>query len=386
MLSSDSVLKLSQLRSPLLTVYLDVSCERSFPSAPSSPCLTWLKAQANVIAEHVPAEELPSFWREVQRVGSTLQNSAPLRAGLIIFSGPDAGEQIFMDVPICNEMHWGRPAIGQLLSVIGVRQPSCVLVVDRSRARFFRYWLGELKPLEEIIFVSARSTWKRKDLGHVETPGIKKTRGSQRDAFEHRREAEYQRWHRHLGERATAWCRKEASPWLFLAGSKRQTEEISKALPSDLRRHASFLAADLGPMRPIAIKRLIAPKIESRAAEQSDRQLTDLLEGGGGSVMGVDATMFQLQARRMDSVLLAEGFDSDLHECESCGLVARSADPVCVACGHARRRAALSEVLPGLAANCGARLEVIGREAGRRLARAGGIGGWLRKERLAAHG
>jgi len=137
-------------------------------------------------------------------------------------------------------------------------------------------------------------------------------------------------------------------------------------------------------MRPVTIKRHLEPKIQARAAQEANRDVTELVYGTAGAVVGLDATLFQLQAGKISELLLAEGFDSDLRQCTKCGLAARSGDPVCISCGSGRKSVRLSEILPGLASAHRTKIEIVDGSASEQLVNAGGIGGWLRQNRLAA--
>jgi len=60
--------------------------------------------------------------------------------------------------------------------------------------------------LEDKSFDVDISQWKKKDLGHFAGERIRKTRGPQRDIFEHRLEAQYERLCQETAERAAALC------------------------------------------------------------------------------------------------------------------------------------------------------------------------------------
>jgi hypothetical protein len=79
--------------------------------------------------------------------------------------------------------------------------------------------------------------------------------------------------------------------------------------------------------------------------------------------------------------VVAQAFDSGLRQCNDCGWADRSLAEACPACGGARRRANLREVLPELAWNHGVEIEVISGNAAARLVRAGGIAAKLRQAR-----
>lgn len=104
-------------------------------------------------------------------------------------------------------------------------KPCCIVVVDHSGMRFFRYWPGEMATLKEETFRIDISQWKKKDLGHVARPGIKMTRGSQRDIFTHRVDAQYSRLWRETATRTRQICEQEDLTTIFLVGSADKTPQ-----------------------------------------------------------------------------------------------------------------------------------------------------------------
>ena len=96
------------------------------------------------------------------------------------------------------------------VSSLEAHKPCCVVVVDLSGARFFRYWAGKMTELDDKKYnMVSMSQWKRKEVGHVVQPGVKKTRGSQREAFKDRVDAHYWRFWKVAALRAEQLCETE---------------------------------------------------------------------------------------------------------------------------------------------------------------------------------
>lgn len=77
-------------------------------------------------------------------------------------------------VTAANRERWNAPRSFDRLES---HKPCCVIVVDRSGARFFRYWPGKLSEVEATEFRIDVAEWKMKDQGHAARMGFKKRRG-----------------------------------------------------------------------------------------------------------------------------------------------------------------------------------------------------------------
>ena len=89
----------------------------------------------------------------------------------MIFAGPSAWEIVSLQRAVQNELHWGKPALTQLVWLASEHRPYGIIVVDHAGARFFHYWLGEIVEYEEMKFAVDISHWKTKELSHVVDAG-----------------------------------------------------------------------------------------------------------------------------------------------------------------------------------------------------------------------
>lgn len=177
---------------------------------------------------------------------------------MVILSGSKEWRVIPLHIGVENQIHWGRPALAQLFSLQSAHEPSLVAVVDRARARFLQYILGEWTNLGEMKFELNVARWKRKDIGHLAHPGIKTTRGSQRDTFEHRVDAQYVRLCRQAAKHLENICRKLKLSAIFLVGLPRLVVSIESRLPKELQHRTVLIKEDFGQLTP--------PQLESRLA------------------------------------------------------------------------------------------------------------------------
>lgn len=244
----------SQLPIPVLTAYVNTNPASTPARGPVPEYLIWLKKEAKSLAESVLPTERRTFHEQVARIGEFLHNRKTQERSLVIFAGPETWELKPLQVEVENALHWGRPALAQLFLIQNAHKACCVVVVDRARARFFQYLLGEFTELGEKNFKIDVSQWKREDIGHLAHPGIKTTRGTQRDTFEHRVGAQYARLCRQTAEHVKNLCRQNGLFAILLVGSSRLAEPIKAEFPRELRNHTVLIKEDLGRLTLSGLK------------------------------------------------------------------------------------------------------------------------------------
>jgi hypothetical protein len=373
---------LSEGSEPLLSLYLEFSKNAaSGRSTLGSP--PWLKKVAKSLASGLPKSEQKVFAAQVNRVDEFLANYRGT-GGLAIFASPSKWICLHLPAGVTNELYWGKPALSQLIRIAGEQHDVCVIVVDRAGARFFRYELGELIEMPSLNFEIDASQWKRREHGHMARRNTKMPHGPLRDAFAQRMEQQYQRFYRHIAERAKFICAREHLDTVFLVGSERLTKPIGAALPKDMQERAVRIPHDIARIAPDKLQAAILPKIAEWTKHFAEARADRLLESERGAVVGFDETLADLQKGRIGSLLIVRGLDSALRQCVKCGDVNRSADPQCQSCGGDRRTVTLVQVIDELAKSHRTRVEFLDPDAAKRLVKAGGMGGWLRQPTLVA--
>jgi hypothetical protein len=111
------------------------------------------------------------------------------------------------------------------------------------------------------------SQWKRKELGHVVQPGVKKTRGSQREAFKHRVDAQYSRFWKVAALRAEQLCETEGLATIFLVGSNRLPRPLKALFPQYLQRRITIIGKDFGGLSAPALGRRLEQKISELTSD-----------------------------------------------------------------------------------------------------------------------
>jgi hypothetical protein len=383
MLNLKLVQSFSRLPQPILTAYLNANPAARARRNLVPPYMIWLKTRAKRLAEGLAAPERDLLQEQANRAEKFLSQHVPRQRGLLIFAGPKTWELVPLPLEVKNELHWGKPALAQLFWILSERKPYGAVVIDRSGVRFFRYWLGEMTELEKKKFRIDISQWRKKDLGHFARLGIKKTRGSQRDTFEHRMDAQYQHiCHQIAGDVKDLITRQRLAA-IFLVGPDRLTQLIQERVPQDLRRKTVLV--DESPVKAslLDLQRRLETGITEWKAKHNAELVAFLSGNDPGAVIGLDETLARLQRKEIRALVVAQDLEASLHRCAKCGWTDRSADPVCSRCGGKRKAETLREILPELAGIYKVDVEVVGGRGAERLNKAGGLAGWLRRSEAA---
>jgi hypothetical protein len=393
MLEMNEVRAFLSLPHPVLTAYLDVNPARPANRGPDPEYLTWLNAAGKSLANAVASDEQKPFREQLDRVETFLRGRIAPRRSLVIFAGPATWEFVPLQIPVENELHWGRPAVSQLVRLLSRHKPYGVAVVDHAGARFFRYRLGDLSELEERKFVINISNWRKKDMGKVARAReaslrgareMKKARGADRDTFEHRMDEQYHRLQGETAHQALQLCERHGLAALFLVGDARLIEPISREFPNDFRPRVAMVEEDLAGIVSPALEGRLEPAIAEWESAQESEHVTALLRTHRGVVLGVEKTLAELQRGRIRTLVVATGIDGEFRQCPECGRADSSEEAVCPNCGSERKTMSLREGLPELAWKYETTVEFVGDHASQRLAEAGGVGGWLRQPKSSA--
>jgi len=380
MLDANLIHSLPKLSAPILTAYLDTNPADPRNQRHPAGYVIWLKSRAKIIGSRAPADEQKQFKEQLARVESYLRNRPPRERGVVIFAGLQTWQWLPLHVPLEDELHWGRPSLTQLLWLLDEHQPSGVVLVDRSGARFFRFWLGEMAEQKEAALVLDTSAWKGKELVAPAHAGAQKMRGSMRDVFEQRVEAQYERFHREAAQQIVQWAQREKLSPVFVAGPNESVEPVWAELPKTFRERAALVKGFSGKIAPAELQQHIAPEQERWKRAHELETVNGLLAHPNGirAIVGLDETLARLQQGAARGLVVVRGLGGKLRQCSKCGWTDRSADPACPGCGGERRVIPLRAVLPELARKHGVPVEVVTGDAAQKLRDAGGLAAWLR--------
>lgn len=375
MLTMDRLEELSRMNPPLVTAYIYANPSEASQHSLTPACVAWLKTEGRAIANRLPAEEQETFLKQLSRVEEFLRDRVPHERSLAIFAGPNAWEAIPLQIEVQNEIHWGKPGLGQLLWILGEHKTYGVLVVDHTGAKFFQYWHGELTQQKEKRFEVDVSEWKRKDAGKVE--GVKNSRGTQRDAFEKRVDNRYAHLCIETAQEAAAFYAEKKLAALFLCGPDRLINTVERKLPKSVKQAVVAFDRDLAHLSVPELLKHLEPHIEAWERKHEAELVAAVTSGEGATVAGMDKTLAQLQRGKVRTLVVARGLNPVLHRCAECGRTEGSGNSLCPGCGGERRDIRFEEMLSELMGRQGLQIEVVSDGAADLLKRAEGMAAWL---------
>lgn len=378
MLKPGLIESLLELPAPVLTVYLDTNRAKSVNRRLEPAYLTSLESHAKLTEESLYPEKRESFREQVRRAELYLRTHPPRSKAVVIFCGRDSWEFVPLEADVEDEVHWGAPDLAQLLWLLDEHKPYGIVVVGRKRALFFLYLLGEMLALEDKEFILEPS--KEKEMGPPSRAfGVRVSRGTNRDVYEHHLDAEYSHYYRQIADDIERWCEAKDFQSMFLIGLNEAVKAIQKEFSQAVREKVVLVEEDLGWVSRNELHERIEPMVLRHERERQMALVDALLGDNRGLVLGIDEALVRLQQGTIRNLVVVKGLDASLKRCGECLWVDRTADPVCPACGRERHTVSLREILPDLVRRYKASLQVVSGEAARKLQQVGGIGAWLRE-------
>ncbi|MGH9563796.1 MAG: VLRF1 family aeRF1-type release factor [Terracidiphilus sp.] len=379
MLDAKTLAALPELPPPILTLYLDTNPAKARNQGRPSGARIWLKSRKNEIGADLPQQERKRFKKQLERVEKFLDSRSRSERGIVIFAGPRVWRVLPLQVDVENEMDWGRPSLKQLLWLLDEYQPSGIVTIDRSGARFFRSWMGELEERSAQLYSIDTSQWRQKSGVRPARLGQRKTSRSERDAFEQRVETRYSKIFKNVAKRIEEWAQEEELDPVFLAGAQAAIDPVMGDLISSNVRDFVVVKGDYAQIPASDLERKIAPKIAKWKRSREAEDATEIIANGesGRAVLGVSETLSALQRGHARELIVSRGITGRLLQCANCGWTDRSVDPVCAICGGERHLIGVREALPELAQKFGVPVEVVAGRAAGILNRAGGLAAWL---------
>jgi len=373
------------LPAPVLTLFLNISAEDASRHPLVPPSVSWFDEKCAAVAAALAPPDQKAFDRQAERIRRFLVGRLAHERAVVVFAGPKIWKEISLQIPVRNEVHWGKPEVGQLTQLRCEYPSYGVIVLDHSAVRFLTYKFGELAQLSETPLEIDRSQWKRKDQGHVTSENTRKTRGSQRDVYERRVEAQYARLCRRTADQALQLSLRNSLSGLFLVGPDKLIRQIHQTLPSSFRDSVVLVPENLRRESPRELLQRLLPSFEAYKQHCELRAVETLqAQAGQGTVTELDETLAQLQEGRISRLAVAQGFDPDLQQCTVCATASRSADPVCSLCRGPREKTTLRALLAQSIAAADVQIDFVSGTAAELLMRSGGLGGWLRPARASA--
>ena len=315
---------------------------------------------------------LPQFSDEVARVQTFLETEPPRGKGLAVFTCTPhvLWRAEFLTVRAPNHLVFEpRPDVAPLLRIMDEYERYAVALVDKTRARLFSVFIGEIEESDALRDTDA--------VGRTDQGGWSQAR------YQRHHEAHVYSHLKTVAQRLAELHRRRRFERLILAGPEEAATELRRVLPRMLaRRVVAVIPADIDAgVRDILDKTLaVERRIEREDEERLLRQLVDLAGPGGRSVLGVRPTLAALWADLVQTLVVAQGARGEGSECPNCERLDPGRVERCPTCGSAMRHVhdVFHRAVQRAVERAG-RAEIVYGDAERRLLElGGGLGALLR--------
>jgi peptide subunit release factor 1 (eRF1) len=369
MFTSEEILQLEEFdagTARVLSVYLDLDAH----DAAGRP---YLIALADLLKDIRPVFDIDmqiALDHEADRVAMWLDENRRGGNGLVVFSCEPRAlwKAQFLQVPVRDHMVFERrPDVAPLLEVLDEFERYAVAMVDKSHARLFTVFAGEIEAVETFADY---------------VPPHHQQGGPSQANMQRHHEAHVFRHLKRVAERLTQLRRKRSFDRLVIAGPVEATSELRRILPRAL---ASRVAAVIGA-DPRATPEEILEKtlqVERQAERAVEQQLVDELfekaGAGGRATVGVARTLDALWLGDVQTLVVSHGARDPGSECTNCGRLEAGALEKCPMCAapmqsvHDVFHRAMARTIEQSGA-----VETLHGEPAERLREAGGLGAILR--------
>ena len=328
-LTQDAIRSLAGFKAhdaPVVTLYLDVDGRRFVRPKDYEVHLDQLLRQ---VREHkngsAPQEDLRRIEAHV-KAGFDRSRTR----GLVIFSCTSGGlwQVIELPVPVRNQLVINQaPQVKQLETIVESYERFGVLLADKQRARMFVFELGELVDKSERF-----DQLPRHDDDHGDWDK------------EHVRDHSAAAAHQHLKRAAeVAFSVYQDRPFdhLIIAAPEELAKEVEALLHSYLRKRvAARLSLPINASDPVirAAALEVEEKVERAKQATLVTRLREAVGAGSGGVAGIDPVLKALVERRVDTLVVSDGYEAPGWRCDGCRLLAVKGRR-CPVCGSAMTQA-----------------------------------------------
>lgn len=246
--------------------------------------------------------------------------------GLAMFacSAHDFWEVRELSVPVHNQLVVNHtPHVRQLEALLHTNERFGVLVVDRQRGRMFVFEQGELIEHTERLDLLPRHDDDRGDWD--------------RDHVRDHSDAQAHAHLRRAARLAFAVYQERAFDHLILVSPAELAPEVERDLHAYLRER---IAARLTLPTSASVAEIAKAAMQVDAAVEREREaalvarLLDRRGAGNGGIVGLEPVLAALGQRRVEALLVSDGFVAPGWRCRTCDHVA-GLGPGCPTCGGA---------------------------------------------------
>jgi peptide chain release factor subunit 1 len=308
-----------------------------------------------------------AFARLEQWIDANFQES---NKGVAVFVELDGGwtQGFQFPLPVPNRVVLDtRPVVGPLVEIISRYHHHGVILIDREQLRLLSYYLDETIHEKEV----------RAD--PFPAPHDVRRGGFSAPDYQARKEEETRHFFKEFAAEVEDFVRRHSPDDLSVLGTHENVARFVEYLPQTIQGriiHTDGIEIDATPSE---IRRKLAPAFQRRIQEEEARSI-DLLRGrveqSHLAVAGFEQTLEQLQAGKVQTLVVARGVDQKGGQCQQCGFLFASPTDSCNYCaGPVRDQVDLVEEMLRLAGDQDLTIDFVPPAA---LADIGNVGGLLR--------
>src|SRR5450755_946340 len=137
MIAANQIQTLTNLEEPVVSLFLNTENPNPSRHPRVAADVSWLRKNKAALEQSFTVHEAKEFEKVFARVEEFLEGRHPQEKALAIFAGQDSWTVLSLETAVQHEIHWGKPAVGQLVRLLGEHSRYGVVAVDRNTARFF---------------------------------------------------------------------------------------------------------------------------------------------------------------------------------------------------------------------------------------------------------
>ncbi len=320
----------------VISLYLDLDPERfATPQARASQVRSLID-QASRWIEREPGlghEEKVALREDIERIDRYLSRSeAPYQGArsLAVFCAGRDGlfETVRLPRPVGADVVIDRlPSVAPLLEAV-TEGRWCVVLVSRRSARLLSVAADGLREDRRI---------------EDDVPGQHDQGGLSQPRYERSIEKEVDDHLRRVADTVRGLWRRERFDRMALGGPRELVPRFESMLAEEIRACVvpGRVEVDVATAREEQIRAAIATLVEEDDRCREQEALDRLAAGvgrGGRARSGAEETVAALNERRVETLLLAPGFDRAARQCPACGMLLLLADGDCPADGSELER------------------------------------------------
>lgn len=297
---------------PVTSVYLDVDGRRRIRARDVELAL---ERMIRPIRERQQQDGQSSVCADLDRieahVKAGLDRSRVRGVAMFACSAHDFWEVVELAVPVHDRLVINHtPYVRELEAVVARHERFAALVVDRQQARLFAFQQGEMEPKGAHVDHLPRHDDDGGQFGKDQVAG--------------HAEAAAQRHLKHAAGAAFALFQEEPFDHIVLCGPDEVTAEIERDLHAYLRERLAARVSLAVHATDDEVRQAIED-VEAGVERARETAIVDRLRQAVGSgtagAGGLDAVLEALVARRVETLVVSEGFEAPGWRCPSCAWV-----------------------------------------------------------------